>query len=46
MIENAADLLLADLPNNDEDLYVMDWDGKWTFIMTHEREYGPYYFKF
>ncbi|MEK4031478.1 DUF4275 family protein [Pseudobacillus sp. FSL P4-0506] len=25
------------------DLYVMDWEGQWTFIMTHESECGPYF---
>lgn len=46
VIENAASLTLADLPSGNEDVYVMDWNGKWTFMITHEREYGPYYFKF
>lgn len=46
VIKNATDLVLADLPNNDEDVYVMDWNGKWTFIMTHESEYGPYFFEY
>ncbi|WP_046180978.1 DUF4275 family protein [Domibacillus tundrae] len=25
------------------DLYVMDWNFKWTFIMTHESDCGPYF---
>ncbi|MEI2466740.1 hypothetical protein AB9M62_14375 [Bacillales bacterium AN1005] len=24
-------------------MYVMDWNNKWTFIMTHETECGPYF---
>lgn len=45
VIEHAASLGLTDLVTNDQDLYVMDWNGKWTFIITHEREFGPYYCK-
>ncbi|MFC5734681.1 DUF4275 family protein [Cytobacillus gottheilii] len=48
LLENADTLLINDLPyiqdNMDyNDLYVMDWKGKWTFVMTHEPECGPYF---
>ncbi|MGD6780261.1 DUF4275 family protein [Sutcliffiella horikoshii] len=41
-------LLVQDLPYDlihmyYGDIYVMDWDRKWTFIMTHERDCGPYF---
>ena len=25
------------------DLYVMDWEENWTFVMTHETDCGPYF---
>jgi len=30
---------------NYSDIYVMDWDKKWTFMLTHETELGlgPYF---
>jgi Domain of unknown function (DUF4275) len=48
LIENANTLSIKDLPyvreNMDyNDLYVMDWNGKWTFMMTHEPECGPFF---
>lgn len=45
VLEHAASLVLTDLVTDHEDLYVMDWNGNWTFIITHEREFGPYYCK-
>ncbi|MGX9291307.1 DUF4275 family protein [Bacillus sp. A015] len=25
------------------DMYVMDWEENWTFVMTHETDCGPYF---
>lgn len=49
LIENANTLAIEDLPYIERhmdysDMYVMDWNGEWTFIMTHEPECGPYFF--
>lgn len=50
LIENAKALKVSDLPYRDShmyysDLYVMDWDYEWTFMMTHEMDsgLGPYF---
>ncbi|MBG9822489.1 DUF4275 family protein [Bacillus safensis] len=48
LFENASSLSINDLPyqSNDmdyNDMYVMDWNEKWTFVMTHETDYGPYF---
>ncbi len=47
-VGNAKNLALTDLPydsfNMDlNDLYVMDEKQKWTFVMTHEEQCGPYF---
>lgn len=50
LVENAKNLKVNDLPYDEDadldskDMYVMDWDGNWTFIITHENDYlGPYF---
>lgn len=44
LIENAATLTASVLlPVSDEDVYVMDWNGQWTFMNTHEKNLGPYF---
>ena len=48
LFENARSLSINDLPYqsdnmNYNDMYVMDWNEKWTFVMTHETDYGPYF---
>lgn len=50
LVQNAKNLKVHDLPYDEEgdldyrDLYVMDWEGKWTFIITHENNcLGPYF---
>ena len=48
LFENAADLSVKELPYTDghmdySDLYVMDWEENWTFVMTHETDCGPYF---
>lgn len=50
LIENAKTLTVNDLPYHNKhmyysDIYIMDWDNKWTFIMTHENDLGigPYF---
>ncbi|MGZ4160416.1 MAG: DUF4275 family protein [Neobacillus sp.] len=30
-------------PAPSTDIYIMDWNIKWTFIMTHEPDFGPYF---
>lgn len=50
LVENAKTLSIMDLPYDRlhwyyGDIYVMDWHGKWTFMMTHESECGPYFIK-
>ncbi|MEK3977731.1 DUF4275 family protein [Psychrobacillus sp. FSL K6-2836] len=50
LIEDAKQLLIEALPYEQihmdyGDIYVMDWYGKWTFMMTHESECGPYFIK-
>ncbi|KPB05961.1 DUF4275 family protein [Bacillus sp. CHD6a] len=48
LVESGRGLDVKDLPYDPfhmfyGDIYVMDWDKKWTFIMTHEGECGPYF---
>ncbi|GKV70342.1 ATP synthase F1 subunit delta [Sporosarcina sp. NCCP-2716] len=49
LIQNAAELTMKELPYEElswdyGDLYVMDWESKWTFMITHEHdELGPYF---
>ncbi|MEH7239569.1 DUF4275 family protein [Bacillus sp. JJ1562] len=48
LVGNAKSLWVQDLPYDPlhmfySDIYVMDWEQKWTFIMTHEGECGPYF---
>lgn len=47
MLENASRLTSEDIINEYEgyicDVYVVDKDFTWTFIVTHEEDYGPYY---
>ncbi|MBD7908042.1 DUF4275 family protein [Sporosarcina gallistercoris] len=49
LVQNAATLSMKDLPYEElswdySDIYVMDWENKWTFIITHEHDsLGPYY---
>lgn len=50
LLEYAKTLAIEELPYEHyhmyySDIYVMDWDSKWTFIMTHESECGPYFFQ-
>lgn len=49
LIENADGFRVEDLPYEQDhmyygDLYVMDWFGRWTFVLTHEPACGPYFF--
>lgn len=48
LVENAQELKVNNLPYDKEaeldfqDLYVMDWYGNWTYIITHENDdLGP-----
>lgn len=48
LLENADSLSINELPYKEHDMYyndmyVMDWNYRWTFIMTHESECGPYF---
>ncbi|WP_413367637.1 DUF4275 family protein [Lysinibacillus sp. 3P01SB] len=50
MVKNAKELTVHDVPYearnmNRNDIYVMDDKLKWTFIMTHEEQCGPYFIK-
>lgn len=52
LVEKGDSLKVIDLPYHDKhlyysDIYIMDWDRKWTFMMTHETEFGigPYFIK-
>ena len=52
LVQNAGNLKLEDLPYDGAwsldyaDMYVMDWEGDWTFIRTHEDDtLGPYFVK-
>lgn len=48
LVENGKGLLIQDLPYDKYhmaygDIYVMDWEQNWTFMMTHEELCGPYF---
>jgi hypothetical protein len=50
LVKNAKTLTVKDLPYLDgsmyySDIYIMDWDNKWTFVITHETDLGigPYF---
>lgn len=48
LFENASALSMNDVPYKKDDMdysdmYVMDWDEHWTFVMTHETACGPYF---
>jgi hypothetical protein len=48
LLENAKTLTKEELPYDQlhmyfGDIYIMEWEGNWTFIMTHETECGPYF---
>ncbi|SFX51277.1 protein of unknown function [Bacillus altitudinis] len=48
LFENAKELSVKELPYTAghmdySDLYVMDWEENWTFVMTHETDCGPYF---
>lgn len=52
LVQNAEQLKLKDLPYENgswdyADMYIMDWENKWTFIITHENvshdSLGPYF---
>jgi hypothetical protein len=50
LVENAKNLTIKDIPHHDghmyySDIYIMDWEKKWTFIMTHETDFGPYFIR-
>lgn len=52
LVGNAKNIKVNDLPYDEDadldskDMYVMDWDGNWTFIITHENDYlGPYFIR-
>ncbi|MDV6377864.1 DUF4275 family protein [Sporosarcina sp. GW1-11] len=49
LVQHAKNLSVQDLPRDEwnmdyQDLYVMDQDHQWTFIITHENDWlGPYF---
>ncbi|RTQ87630.1 DUF4275 family protein [Lysinibacillus telephonicus] len=48
LLENAKTLTVEELPYDKYDMdycdiYIMDWNYKWTFIITHESDLGPYF---
>jgi Domain of unknown function (DUF4275) len=50
LVQNAKTLTVKDLTYKENhmdfsDIYIMDWDNKWTFMITHETELelGPYF---
>ncbi|WP_212963858.1 DUF4275 family protein [Siminovitchia fordii] len=50
LVQHAKNLKINDLPFEENhmyysDIYVMDWNNGWTFVMTHETEsgIGPYF---
>lgn len=52
LVENADLLTIEDLPYVEDhayysDIYIMDWDYCWTFMITHETRAGagPYYIR-
>jgi hypothetical protein len=44
LIEDAAQLMPEDL-EDEQDIYIVDKDFKWTYVVTHESELGPYFVK-
>lgn len=49
LFENANAITIKDLPYHQihmyyGDIYVMDWECNWTFMMTHETDCGPYFY--
>lgn len=44
VIENAHLLKAKDF-RMDEDIYLFDPQGKWTYVRTHEKELGPYFYQ-
>jgi hypothetical protein len=48
-LENASNLTSEDIMNQYEgcicDIYVVDKDFTWTYILTHEEDYGPYFYE-
>ncbi|CRK84738.1 DUF4275 family protein [Neobacillus massiliamazoniensis] len=49
LLENASGLTSEDIINEYEgymcDVYVVDKDFTWTYIVTHEEDYGPYFYE-
>ena len=50
LVQNAQTLNVDELPYDQShmfygDIYIMDWDLNWTFIMTHSDNSGPYFIK-
>jgi hypothetical protein len=50
LVQNAKNLKVKDLPYQEyhgyySDIYIMDWENKWTFVITHETDLGigPYF---
>lgn len=49
LLENAKTLTIEELPYDQYswdygDIYVVDSDFKWAFMLTHESECGPYFY--
>lgn len=42
-ISNAKNLIADDF-DMDDDIYVFDMEFKWTYIKTHEKQCGPYFY--
>ncbi|MFS1518814.1 DUF4275 family protein [Bacillus sp. SCS-151] len=40
-----ANILKAKDFMNEQDIYVVDSNYKWTYVNTHEREFGPYFYQ-
>jgi len=43
LIENSKDLCSNDFEFDNEEVYVIDKNYKWTYMKTHEESFGPYY---
>ncbi|MGF6949039.1 hypothetical protein QF028_001544 [Neobacillus sp. B4I6] len=50
LVQNTKTITVKDLPYEEDYMdysyiYIMDWDNKWTFIITHETDLGlgPYF---
>ncbi len=41
-----ASVLTADIIDNFKDIFITDIDFRWTYVHTHEKYYGPYFFTF